>query len=652
MAPYHDPQKALRWSSNILYRNNSLVFDGVPHVFSGTEYDIATDTKHYSSTLGDNFTVKLAPGQKFPLNLQGVDELGHSVYTIAFVAEESSSNNASKLTLNDVLYVLSPNKSSTVPFSFHVPETIYNKTCNRGEKNKRRIQFVDIYSSLPNRYSFEVELQVCPPGFNFSKETKACECNRELSGILRCENGHTYLKEGYWANVTDDGLLVTYYCPYKYCDCKTDGKLPGCLFDAVNSTAQCAKNREGWLCGKCSGNTSVGLRWSECVHCPNPGWVLGVVIPLVIALCILIIWLNPGISSELRGPLYFFQVLPCIFDPTSQFGSYVFLLADLFNFGGPLVYLTKTCIVREINNLYSIAFGYLVPFLALLIFLFAYLLSVNYCLKFEFRQRSMLKSFWLLVVFIYNYLVETSFLILFCPKVGDSHVFFYDGTMECFSGNHLPMAILAIFVLVFLVIPPPIVVFLLTNGYWRVDPQYLNTLTSGLRPERRWWWSVDLCRRVLVVGTYAFVPNWQTKKILVILICVVILAVHSNCQPYLKPRVNFTESVYLLVLATLAIMQIVEDDTFRYKASLVLVFAVALHALMVAVYKAARFFRKRFDCVCARRGLESNERLRDYDQLEDTEIDRDSLAAERERQKSILDTIFNSSTEGSEHGSD
>lgn len=240
---------------------------------------------------------------------------------------------------------------------------------------------------------------------------------------------------------------------------------------------------------------------------------MGVVIPLVMALCVLIIWLNPGISSELRGPLYFFQVLPCIFDPTSQSGSYIFLLADLFNFGGPLVYLTKTCIVREINNLYSIAFGYLVPFLALLIFLFAYLLSINYCLKFKFRQRSMLKSFWLLVVFIYNYCVETSFLILFCPKVGDSHVFFYDGTVKCFYDDHLPMAILAILVLVFLVIPPPIMVFLLTNGYWRVDPQYLNTLTSGLRLERRWWWSVDLCRRVLVVGTYAFVPNWQTKKV-------------------------------------------------------------------------------------------------------------------------------------------
>ena len=131
--------------------------------------------------------------------------------------------------------------------------------------------------------------------------------------------------------------------------------------------------------------------------------------------------------------------------------------------------------------------------------------------------------------------------------------------------------------------------------------------------------------------------------------CVVILAVHSNCQPYVKPRVNFTESVYLLVLSTVAIMQIVEDEQAKYYVCLVLVVILALHALVVTVYKATRFSRRRFDCACARRRPESAVRRNGYDQLEDTEIDR-SLDPEVERQRSILDTIFSSSPEGSEHG--
>ena len=256
-------------------------------------------------------------------------------------------------------------------------------------------------------------------------------------------------------------------------------------------------------------------RWSDCIECPNTGWLLPFVLTVVIALCILVIWLNPMISSELRGPLFFVQVVPYIFNPTCYLGGPVFFIAQLFNFGSPLIYFSKTCILKGLNNLHAATFGYAMPVLALSIFLLAYVLSANYCLKFNFRRNSMLRSFWLLLVFIYSYFVETSLLILFCPKVGDKYVFFYDGEIECFrhGGQHLPIAVIAILVLVFLVIPPPIMVILLTNGCWKVDPQYSSTLRSGLRPECCWWWSVDLCRRVLLVTTYVAVSDLKQKTV-------------------------------------------------------------------------------------------------------------------------------------------
>ena len=254
------------------------------------------------------------------------------------------------------------------------------------------------------------------------------------------------------------------------------------------------------------------LRWLECIHCPKTGWLLPVVITVVVILCILVIWLNPGISSELRGPLFFFQVLPYILSPNSHVSSYAMFVSYFFNFGISLIYVFNTCIIKGLNTLYEAAFGYVTPVLNLFIFLLAYVLSANYCLRFNFRRHSMMRSFWLLLVIIYNYSVETSLFILFCKKVGDKHVFFYDGTMECFRGNHLPMAVIAILVLVILVIHPPIIVFLLTKGYWRVDPQYANTLRRGLRPECCWWWSVDLCRRVLLVATFRLADVDETTK--------------------------------------------------------------------------------------------------------------------------------------------
>ena len=266
----------------------------------------------------------------------------------------------------------------------------------------------------------------------------------------------------------------------------------------------------------CEADTKIiffPIRRTECTECEKSGWILGLVIPVVVGLWVLVIWLNPSFSSELRGPLFFFQALPYIFDPASQLGDHVTFASNLFNFGGPFIFIFDTCIIKGLDNLYAIAFGYLIPLSALIVFLLAYCLSANYYLKFKFRSRSMLQSFWLLLLFIYSYLVETSFLILFCPNVGGKFVFFYDGTLRCFHGHHLPFAIIAVFVLVFLVIPPPIMVVLLTNGYWRVDPQYISTLTDSLRPECRWWWSVDMIRRIIVVATYAFVPIWEIKKV-------------------------------------------------------------------------------------------------------------------------------------------
>ena len=136
-------------------------------------------------------------------------------------------------------------------------------------------------------------------------------------------------------------------------------------------------------------------------------------------------------------------------------------------------------------------------------------------------------------------------------------------------------------------------------------------------------------------------------QVLMIFMCVLILAVHSNCQPYVRARVNVTESVYLLVLCTLSIMQINDDKSAKYYICLVLLVILACHTLVVTVYKGTRFFQRRFDCTCAQNRTVT--RRQGYDELEGTEIDQ-SISTEAERQRNILDTIFDSPEEGSEHG--
>lgn len=128
---------------------------------------------------------QLAPGEYFPLNLEALDELGHEIATIVYVADinEGNSTSHSEILLEDALYVLSPNE--TIPFSFTEPEALYNETKASKLKAKRRIQFVAPYSTLINRYSFEMELQACHPGFIFSKDSQKCVCNTKLSAVQR-----------------------------------------------------------------------------------------------------------------------------------------------------------------------------------------------------------------------------------------------------------------------------------------------------------------------------------------------------------------------------------------------------------------------------------------------------------------------------------
>lgn len=318
-----------------------------------------------------------------------------------------------------------------------------------------------------------------------------------------------------WAGLSPTtGKLLTYWCPFKYCHChKDDPDIPGCLLDTKNLSSQCTYGREGFLCGQCSKGLSVGLRLDECIKCKGSGWIMGVVFVSVVVLLVIVIYLNPGMSKDLRGPLFFFQMLPFILSPKDEVGKVVQVVAYMFEFGGPFVYIWKTCIANGITNLYAIAVGYAVPLICFFIFFVAYVLSAKRMIRTKLRKTSSLQSFWLIILFMYKFLVETSLLILHCPIIDDQMVFFYDGNIQCFHGEHLLIGVIAMLVLVTCVLPPPIIIVLLTKGYWKVDPQYLSTLTEGLQSHCPWWWAVDFGRRILIVGTFVFIPCWKTKQV-------------------------------------------------------------------------------------------------------------------------------------------
>ena len=125
-----------------------------------------------------------------------------------------------------------------------------------------------------------------------------------------------------------------------------------------------------------------------------------------------------------------------------------------------------------------------------------------------------------------------------------------------------------------------------------------------------------------------------------ILMCVLVLAVHSSFQPYKKKRVNVVESLYLVVLCVLAVMQVLQKADIANNVCSTLLIIASLHACILTVSKAARFFQQRFSCSCSKQW----HKRRSYGSTEHNQF-QESLDEEQKAHNAILDTIFNNSAD-------
>ena len=125
------------------------------------------------------------------------------------------------------------------------------------------------------------------------------------------------------------------------------------------------------------------------------------------------------------------------------------------------------------------------------------------------------------------------------------------------------------------------------------------------------------------------------------MMCVLILTVHSNMQPYIKKRINVIESCYLLILSTMAILLVLDSVPDYIYA--VLLAVPSLHTLVLTFYKAYWFFKKRFG-----RGQVSGEhaertRYRSLEQSVENDEDR--------TRRDLIDAVFGSTLTSEETSS-
>ena len=234
--------------------------------------------------------------------------------------------------------------------------------------------------------------------------------------LFRCENDVVYLEKGYWGYEDGKNQLRVLRCPQNFCDCnQTDTTKLGCVF---NKTSQCKPGRTGVLCGECEKSFGLDLMSFECTKCK--GFSLALIILIIVAVltvlvAILILAINPKFSTLLRSILFYVQMIPYVLDGTSSFNKVALTITGWLDVGGINSVPVKSCFMEDFNSMYAVALGYLYPTLILVVLIFVFVLHKFYWVN--LKRSSPFQAFWILMVLMYKFLLETSLLLLFCVPI-------------------------------------------------------------------------------------------------------------------------------------------------------------------------------------------------------------------------------------------
>lgn len=240
--------------------------------------------------------------------------------------------------------------------------------------------------------------------------------------MFRCENDVVYLERGYWGYVDGKNELRVLKCPQNFCHCnQTDTTKLGCAF---NQTSQCKPGRTGTLCGECKPGLGLDLMSFDCVECKGLSLaliIIAVVAVITLLVSILILAINPKFSTLLRSILFFVQMIPYVLDDSSSFNKVALTITGWLDVGGINSVPVKSCFIEHFNSMYAVALGYLYPTLITIVLICVFIL--HKCYWVNFKRNSPFQAFWILIVLVYKFLVETSLLLLFCVPIEGKIIF-------------------------------------------------------------------------------------------------------------------------------------------------------------------------------------------------------------------------------------
>lgn len=463
-----------------------------------------------------------------------------------------------------------------------------------------------------------IKIVDCKPGFMYNTSEQICKCMEE-NNVLVCPSpsrSHACIRYGYWYgnhNQTDGKVLS---CPGSNCQ-YSDGKCPQgqcpdagspgfCLLSDADDL--CWNGLGGLLCSECHQNYSFTFDALRCVPSDTctPGntavFIVALVVYWILILILLLFILSLDLSMGsgfMYGIVYYFSIVKVF---TDDIITDVFL-QTIINTGMAVTQLSprafgdfNICFVETWNlNLHHALFHFITP-ISVISIMIVIMWIARYCQlprQISLAQNSPIHAICMLVLFSYTAVAYTCFTILRPTKIKGEWRVFLDPKIGYFDKEHLPFALIAIFLELFVLLPICLLLLFAPCLSGRVNlvklrlKPILDDFQACYRPKCRWFAGFYFLARQLMFLAACLIPQ-ELVRSNYYLHCtgIVILIVHSTFQPYKLKWLNMIDTVLLIDLLILSLFDLEWSRIALHRAlpyALILIPTVYLYTMIALV---------------------------------------------------------------------
>ena len=459
--------------------------------------------------------------------------------------------------------------------------------------------------------SVDVKLEECPPGYNYTENTKACVCYADLSqddlinayyyqGISRCNKTifQAYVRHGFWAGYMPDDVFCTSPCPLGFCKYISSTGNDSILPETFKKEPQevCGNNREGKLCGRCTNGSSVFFHDStlSCKKNKNCRWgvllyIASEILPATLFFVSVIFLDVTFTTGGVSGFVFYMQALDALrlvnamwFEGIAKyFLRGLLFIVHFFNLSFFSLENLSFCLIESATALDMIAFDYITLLYCLVLVLVtiglitrcSIKLNVYYRLEKLQSSKSFIHGLSSFLVLCYYQSTRISLRLLTYGRVCNSARVFYNGEISYMQGEHLKYAFPAIVFLIVITIIPPVLLLCyplcykllslchlqeseVTKFLCKCIPlekykPFFDSFQSCFKDEHRYFAGLYFLYRLLLLISHAFHDDLLNIYLIIEVLLILMLTMHACIRPYKREWHNFIDALLFSLLLLL-----------------------------------------------------------------------------------------------------